>query len=435
VSGAVDKDTNREVPIVVQDHTDDYFAELCALASTGTLSPAEWRQLEAHLSHCPSCRVLKAEYERVVSTTLPAMAANKDNANDGDSPDAWSLEEAERALFERIDRGNIEPEKVAQSPESSSRFRLSLAGAVAAALLVSCSYAAYRVGEAKGHGSQAAFNSAGIATPVVQVEPPKASPPLRRQSERADREMAARLTELQHRLQASMNETTELETQRQSLLDQLSQRDYELKNNEGQRADLEQRLSVAQSDAQILRAKFDAATTQSPAKPSLEALQQRVNDLTTELDQRDQQISKEEELLEHDHDIRNLMGARDLYIGEIYDVAKSGKTQKPFGRVFYTQGKSLVFYAYDLDQQPGVKLASTFQAWGRRGVDQQHDISLGIFYQDDQNKKRWVLKSNDSATLSKLDAVFVTVEPHGESARPTGKPLLFTYLKLPPNHP
>jgi hypothetical protein len=129
------------------------------------------------------------------------------------------------------------------------------------------------------------------------------------------------------------------------------------------------------------------------------------------------------------------MGARDLYIGEIYDVAKSGKTQKPFGRVFYTQGKSLVFYAYDLDQQPGVKLASTFQAWGRRGVDQQHAVSLGIFYQDDQNKKRWILKSNDSSTLSRLDAVFVTVEPHGESTRPTGKPLLFTYLKLPPNHP
>jgi len=150
---------------------------------------------------------------------------------------------------------------------------------------------------------------------------------------------------------------------------------------------------------------------------------------------KDQQLSKHEEMLEHDRDIRNLIGARDLYIAEIYDVAKTGKTQKPFGRVFYTKGKSLVFYAYDLDQQPGVKLASTFQAWGRKGIDQQHDINLGIFYQDDQSKKRWILKSNDPTTLAQIDAVFVTVEPPGESSKPSGKPLLFTYLRLTPNHP
>jgi hypothetical protein len=82
-----------------------------------------------------------------------------------------------------------------------------------------------------------------------------------------------------------------------------------------------------------------------------------------------------------------------------------------------------------------VKLTSTFQAWGRRGIDQQHDVNLGIFYQDDQNKKRWILKSNDATTLGQIDAVFVTVEPNGESPKPSGKPLLFTYLRLTPNHP
>lgn len=432
----MDKDPNHDVHIVAPVCTDDYFVELCALAGTGTLSPAEWHRLEAHLSHCSSCRAIKAEYERVVSTTLPAMAANRANADDGDSPDAWSLEEAELALFERISRENIEPEKVDKSPSSSSsRLRLPLIGAVAAVLLLFSSYAAYRVGESRGHVSLAVSNPAEKAIPVARVEPSKTSPPLRRQGEQTDPKMAARTVELQHRLQTSATETTVLERQRQSLLDQLSQLDSELKENEGERAALEQRLSLAQANAQALQAKLDTATAQSPEKPSVDALQQRVKDLTGELEEKDQQIAKEEKLLEHDRDIRNLMGARDLYIGEIYDVAKSGKTQKPFGRVFYTQGKSLVFYAYDLDQQPGVKLASTFQAWGRRGVDQQHDVSLGVFYQDDQNNKRWVLKSNDSATLSKLNAVFVTVEPRGESSKPTGKPLLFTYLRLPPNHP
>jgi len=32
--------------------------------------------------------------------------------------------------------------------------------------------------------------------------------------------------------------------------------------------------------------------------------------------------------------------------------------------VFYTQNKSLVFYAFDLYHQPGVKNAGVFQVWG-----------------------------------------------------------------------
>jgi hypothetical protein len=160
-----------------------------------------------------------------------------------------------------------------------------------------------------------------------------------------------------------------------------------------------------------------------------------VNDLTQALQEKDQEIAKEQELLQHDRDIRNLIGARDLYIAEIYDVAKTGDTQKPFGRVFYTKDKSLIFYGYDLDQQPDIKSASTFQAWGRRKADPQRDVSLGILYLDDSGKKRWVLKFNDSTTLAQLDAVFVTVEPSGGSTKPSGKPLLFTYLRINPNHP
>jgi hypothetical protein len=72
------------------------------------------------------------------------------------------------------------------------------------------------------------------------------------------------------------------------------------------------------------------------------------------------------------------------------------------------KGKSLIFYAYDLDQQPGVQRASTFQAWGRIGSDTKHDRNLGIFYQDDINKQRWILKSTDGNLLSQIDAVFVT---------------------------
>ena len=60
---------------------------------------------------------------------------------------------------------------------------------------------------------------------------------------------------------------------------------------------------------------------------------------------------------------------------------------------------------------------------------------MGLLYRDDSNQKRWVLKFNDVKTISQLAAVFVTVEPDGGSKKPSGKPLLFTYLRLNPNHP
>jgi hypothetical protein len=103
--------------------------------------------------------------------------------------------------------------------------------------------------------------------------------------------------------------------------------------------------------------------------------------------------------------------------------------------VFYTKDKSLIFYGYDLDQQPCVKKAGAFHAWGGRGADRQHAVSLGLLYQKDADQKRWVLKFNYVKTIAQIDGVFVTVEPEGGSAKPTGKPLLFTYLKLDPNHP
>ena len=54
---------------------------------------------------------------------------------------------------------------------------------------------------------------------------------------------------------------------------------------------------------------------------------------------------------------------QDLYVAEVYDVERTGETKNAYGRVFYTKEKPLIFYAYDLDQQPGVKNASTFRAW------------------------------------------------------------------------
>jgi hypothetical protein len=42
------------------------------------------------------------------------------------------------------------------------------------------------------------------------------------------------------------------------------------------------------------------------------------------------------------------MGGRNLHIVDVLDVDSKGQDKRSFGRVFYTQEKSLIFYAFDL---------------------------------------------------------------------------------------
>jgi hypothetical protein len=235
------------------------------------------------------------------------------------------------------------------------------------------------------------------------------------------------------RQSASLNEMKSL----QADLEQSLQGDEAQKQQMTQeRATLARKFDSAQGTVQKLQAELDSVRQQrSQDQVRAASFESQIKDLYGQLREREQTVNKQEELLAHDRDIRDLMGARDLYIAEVYDVARDGATQKAYGRVFYTKGKSLVFYAYDLDQQTSVKNANTFQAWGRRGPDKQQALNLGIFFEDSAAKKRWVLKFDDPKTLEQIDAVFVTVEPNGGSHRPSGKPLLFAYLKVDPNHP
>jgi anti-sigma-K factor RskA len=98
----------------------------------------------------------------------------------------------------------------------------------------------------------------------------------------------------------------------------------------------------------------------------------------------------------------------------------------------------LIFYAFDLDRQPGFKDASTFQVWGQKDTAQgqiARPTDLGILYLDSATNRRWVLRLDDPRQLAQIDAVFVTVEPHGGSQKPTSKPFLYALLRKEANHP
>jgi hypothetical protein len=146
-------------------------------------------------------------------------------------------------------------------------------------------------------------------------------------------------------------------------------------------------------------------------------------------------MAEQRKLLESDKDIRDLMGARDLYIADVYDVDGDNRSPKPFGRVFYTKHRSLIFYAFDLDQQVGLRATSTFQAWGLKEADKDHPLSMRIFYEDSEINRRWVLRFEGQQLLDQIQAVFVTVEPARGSHKPRGRQPLYASLRMTPNHP
>lgn len=411
------------------------FQELCALSTTGELTAEEWARLTEHLAHCDSCREAKRQYERLMATTIPALATESSADEDGeDAPGSWSLKEAEATLMETLRR---EPAAAVTHPvyrPVSPRWKHAIGFAAAALILAACSLAGYRIGVLRGHGSAEAVRS---PEPTASKVEPHLNPSVGANVSAMENRTAPaddQAAELRKQARLDQGEIASLNDQLNQVERELADRSADLDRSVEERADLNRKLAETESNALSLEARLSLIGRET-SEDTQQALKGQVNDLNKAIDEKDKQIRESRELLDRDRDIRNLIGARDLYIAEIYDVGQSGDTQKPFGRVFYTKDKSLIFYGYDLDQQLGIKKAGVFQAWGGRGADRQHAVSLGLLYKDDANQKRWVLKSNDAKTISQIDAVFVTVEPEGGSTKPSGKPLLFTYLRLDPNHP
>ena len=435
----------------------DEFLELCAASTSGDLTDDEQRRLRQHLAICASCREALRQYESIVSNVIPAVTV-EGGPEHVQTAETWSSEQqdqAEKALFDRLAyEENHPPGETRKRDDSSSFPHRILPFATestwrhvwmlyAAGVLLFCAFSffAYRVGMRRG------TDIAKAPPPQInKQEPIPSAASLEEQLSDAGHDRAVVNTEiarrdktiadLRHQLARQSTEINEMKAAQNQLETNLRTGDASRQDLSQQKSVLAQKLESAQDNSNLLEEKLDSLARQSAQDAArAKSSETKVNDLTRELQEQQAALDQRDELLSHDRDIREVMGARDLYIAEIYDVAGTGETKKPYGRVFNTRGKSLIFYAYDLDQQSDLKRASTFQAWGRRGPDRQQAVNLGVFYEDNGTKKRWILKCDDPKTLAQIDAVFVTIEPNGGSHKPSSKPLLFAYLKVNPNHP
>jgi hypothetical protein len=254
------------------------------------------------------------------------------------------------------------------------------------------------------------------------------------------------------RIQALTVERDRLANQITNLASQL---DEVRKDKEETEARLQQRLSQVQSDA---ASDHDALAQQSAA------LNARASDLQSQLNTARQQQSladvdlrsaraknleysarmdllqtqmhnQESTPMPSADEIGSLVAARNLHIIDVYDSNAAGQRQHAFGRVFYVEGRSLVFYAYDLATAHAQKNI-TFHLWGEKAGSKETTLSLGVLHDDDPKERRWALTFDDPKVLAKINSVYVTAESASkQSDAPHGPRVLYAYFGAQPNHP
>lgn len=439
----------------------DEYAELCALSTAGALSEQEWCKLKAHVRFCASCASLLGQYQNLATQGMAKVGAVRhgDQVN-GLEPAAagWNRDGARARFATAI---GVSPEAAPAEVTNRERWasaveplravfrwpRLIPALRAAAVVLVIV-LLSYQVGFRNGRGQ-----STRVEEPAPRIDEPLRQELATTQAQRAELEKKSAadsktVADLQARIAAAEKNLTQLQAAKASLEASSEKRAQELTTQSQQQAAtaasvladrdvLQQKLHETENQLHGARQELTAALDERQ-KTLLRAatLERQIDTLKAEVNTHQESLRRSEQYLASDRDVRELMGARQLYIADVFDVDSRGKTKKPFGRVFYTRGKSLIFYAFDLDQSPGYREAKTFQAWGRAGSSQAPPVSLGIFYLDSESNRRWALKFEDPKVLDEINAVFVTVEPKGGSKKPSNAPFLTAYLKTAaPNHP
>ena len=426
------------------------FEELAALAAAGELSPLELQRLRHHLEECSSCREAYEAFADVVSNDLGVAAASRESMGHvsvDDDDEAESQEHLKR-LRDRLKAESSAARPFAMAhhrntvnkrgahPWVSRRVGYSIAATILLTAVVGSGIAIRRtvkdaaveharsrelqsvVDVLKQGGKNDRANSDSAVLRSLQ-ESQKARDALEKSlaaSEAKNQELVGREKASEQKLEGAIAAAEDL---RQQLAANVGDRERLTRLQQESDAKLHEALVELYQARQSVQV---AAKSQAHEDTSLEAFEQPAPD------------SRAAPTSPTEVEARNLFGARDLHIVDVYDVAGDGKTKRTYGRVYYVEKKLLVFYAFDLQNRQNHK-RGIFQAWGYREANVGKPQSLGHFTIDDNTTSRWVLTVNRPDVLAHIDAVFVTVEPDSGSAAPRGKKILYANLIGPPNHP
>ena len=276
----------------------DEFLELCATATTGSLSAEERRRLKEHLAQCGSCREIMAQYQAIVDRVIPAWAA--DPVEEKRAPGGWSQEEAEAQLFARL--GEAEPSQFSANPGNRNcrrsrwhpRTLTSSSGdalwrhvwvqfAAALFLVAALGLIAYRTGIRRGLdlAPSASMPTSSRPTSGSQTGPEIAA------SDRSpcageDRDQpTATATALRIQLEERMAEIERLKVQLTQTRTELNDKESDRIRLAQQSADLSHQLELASANLESDQQKLSSIGNQNSLDSAhAAALEEKVNQLT-----------------------------------------------------------------------------------------------------------------------------------------------------------
>ncbi len=408
------------------------FEELAALAAIGQLSLEEHGELLEHLRGCAACRRTSDQFNFI----LDELPLPEPSASDRDLQQLQGASYRQRFLERASAEGvRFTPEALGEKRRriATSFFRnwrpyaLGIASAVAV-MVVASAVVLPKVLSRLAAGGVTASTSEVVA-------PARTATSASSDSSARNSDVAATVVQLQDakvhaekRLDFLRRELARAQANYQQLLQESVESKDQAARLQSKGHQDEQQLGQARTQVEKLSKDNDQLTA------GLVAQQFRITELSEEVENEKAAVERERQLTAAARDVRELMGARNLHIIDVADLDGQGKAKKSFGRVFYSEGKSLIFYAFDLSQKGSASKVS-FQAWGQNQSTSSSIKNLGVFHIDDQVQKRWILRVDNPELLKSVESVFVTVEPSPGRDKPSGQKLLYAYLGTQANHP
>lgn len=432
------------------------YEEMCVLAVTGQLGGSQMCELNEHISHCDSCRNTLDSVTQVTVQAMPLLSS--EHCVDVAPPRGIRERFIERLrLQEAIPSDSLwlsnhaaPPKPLILRPKSSdqaeqskaldadfsrapgNRFPWRATASLAACAAIAC--AGYYAGQ---------WRASQATRKVVELSP-AVTVPQRGDATTVNTDRVARLERQKSDLEAQLSEFKQklvsARADEQSLGEQLAAAKVELarlkqavetsRQSEAEALDTKGQLAIAQ--AQIIRLN----QRMGEADLKLAVQKQTGEDLARRLETTEADLQQERDLKSAKDQMRDLVAARNLHIVDVYDADPNGKRQRSFGRVFYIEGKSLVFYAYDLDSPGHFQTNVAFHVWGGKVGVKDVIHNLGVLRKDDESQSRWAMTFDDSKVLAQINTVFVTAESVSKrNDAPRGKKILYAYFGSLPNHP
>jgi hypothetical protein len=400
----------------------EHYEELCALAASGQVSP-DLADLKAHLESCPSCRGLADDFAQVSAQGLSMLAVKRSQCQ---TPSGMAQRFVARARSEGIEMSR---RTAAERTRHNRISVLAAMGAVAAVVLIvgiltiRKIHHSYSVANrAQPPAQQASVTPMAVPSPTSSVQDAESQ----QQLTAARKEMSS----LAATIRAQRDELEALGKVKESLNSRLLEADQQNATFRSEKGEWQTRTSQLQADLEKARSdkgRIDVALTLQETE---------LRELRKKVDEQADLLRQQDELTARGSDVRDLVVARNLHIIDVHDRDGDGKSQRAFGRIFYTEGKSLIFYAYDLGDPRKVDARVSFYVWGGLLGTEKPIENLGVFHNDDASDGRWVLTFDDPHVLAQINSVFVTVESSRKAVRePGGRRILFAFLGEKPNHP